>query len=149
MTEAMLSTLPASGPDSSAISNGVTANYRSCDPSSSRLPEGCILDKLLRLQKQSEMDEREAQALRDRLLARVKTTAEQLHQVPGHDGPFGTPAYSFCRNEKSHLSKRLNELKHNGTKEKAPFSGTVFNTLSPGVIGFVASVSSKNHLLTG
>ena len=86
VTEAMLSTLPASGPDSSAISNGVTANYRSCDPSSSHLPEGCILDKLLRLQKQSEMDEREAQALRDRLLARVKTTAEQLHQVPGHGG---------------------------------------------------------------
>lgn len=81
VTEAMLSTLPASGPDPSAISDGVTANYRSCDPSSSRLPEGCILDKLLRLQKQSEMDEREAQALRDRLLARVKTTAEQLHQV--------------------------------------------------------------------
>ena len=63
--------------------------------------------------------------------------------------PFGTPAYLFCRHEKSHLSKRLNELKHNGTKEKAPFSGTVFNTLSPGVIGFVASVSSKKHLLTG
>ena len=86
VTEAMLNTLPASGPDPSAISDGVTANYRSCDPSSSRLPEGCILDKLLRLQKQSEMDEREAQALRDRLLARVKTTAEQLHQVPGHGG---------------------------------------------------------------
>ena len=49
----------------------------------------------------------------------------------------------------SHLSKRLSDLKHNGTQEKAPFSGTVFNTLSPGVISYVASVSSKNHLLTG
>ena len=48
-----------------------------------------------------------------------------------------------------HLSKHLSDLKHNGTQEKAPFSGTVFNTLSPGVIGFVVSVSSKNHLLTG
>ena len=48
-----------------------------------------------------------------------------------------------------HLSKRLSDLKHNGTQEKAPFPGTVINTLSPGVIGSVASVSSKNHLLTG
>ena len=30
-----------------------------------------------------------------------------------------------------------------------PFAGTVFHTLSHNVIGFVASVSSKNHLLTG
>ena len=49
----------------------------------------------------------------------------------------------------SNLSKQLRDLKHNGTQEKLPFCGTVFNTLSPGVIAFVASVSSKNHLLTG
>ena len=49
----------------------------------------------------------------------------------------------------SHLSKRPSDLKQNGTQEKTPFSGTVFNTLSHGVIRFVASVSSKNHLLTG
>ena len=49
----------------------------------------------------------------------------------------------------AHLSKRMSHLKHNGTQEKAPFSVAVFNTLSPGVIGFVVSVSSKNHLLTG
>ena len=49
----------------------------------------------------------------------------------------------------THLSKRLSDLKHNVTQEKALFSGTVFNTLSPGVIGFVASVSSKNHFLSG
>ena len=49
----------------------------------------------------------------------------------------------------THLSKRLSDLKHNDTQEKAPFSVAVFNTLSPGVISFVVSVSSKNHLLTG
>ena len=45
----------------------------------------------------------------------------------------------------SHLSKRPSDLKQNGTQEKTPFSGTVFNTLSHGVIRFVASVSFKNH----
>ena len=45
----------------------------------------------------------------------------------------------------SNLSKRLSDLKHNGTQEKALFSGTVLNTLSPGVIGFIASFSSKNY----
>ena len=49
----------------------------------------------------------------------------------------------------SHLSKRTSDLKQNGTQEKTPLSGTVFNTLSHGVVRFVASGSSKNHLLTG
>ena len=48
-----------------------------------------------------------------------------------------------------HLSKQPSDLKQNGTQEKTQFSGTVFNTLSHGVIRFVASVSSKNHLLGG
>ena len=45
---------------------------------------------------------------------------------------------------KPHLSKRSSDLKQNGTQEKTPCSSTVFNTLSHGVICFVASVSSKN-----
>ena len=49
----------------------------------------------------------------------------------------------------THLSKRSSDLKQNGTQEKTPFTSTVFHTLSHGVIRFVASVSSKNHLLTG
>ena len=61
--------------------------------------------------------------------------------------------FSLVRSEgfkyPSHLSKQSSDLKQNGTQEKTPFSGTVFNTLSHGVIRFVASVSSKNHLLTG
>ena len=48
-----------------------------------------------------------------------------------------------------HLSKHPSDLKQNGTQEKTPFSSTVFHALSHGVIRFVASVSSKNHLLTG
>ena len=44
-----------------------------------------------------------------------------------------------------HLSKRPSDLKQNGTQEKTPFSGTVFHTLSHGVLRFVASVSFKNH----
>ena len=43
--------------------------------------------------------------------------------------------------------KRSTDLKQNCTQEKAPFSSTVFHTLSHGVICFVASVGSKNHLL--
>ena len=39
----------------------------------------------------------------------------------------------------SHFSKRLSDLKQNGTQEMIQFSSTVFNTLSPGGIGFVAS----------
>ena len=31
--------------------------------------------------------------------------------------------------DSTHPSKRLSDLKHNATQEKAPFSGTVFNTL--------------------
>ena len=49
----------------------------------------------------------------------------------------------------SHLSKHPSDLKQNGTQEKTPFSSTVFHALSHGVIRFVASVSFKNHLLTG
>ena len=49
----------------------------------------------------------------------------------------------------AHHSKHPRDLKQNGTQKETPFSGTVFNTLSHGVVRFVASVSSKNHLLTG
>ena len=45
----------------------------------------------------------------------------------------------------AHLSKRLSDLKQNGTQKRTPVSGTVFNTLSHGVVSFVASGSSKNH----
>ena len=45
----------------------------------------------------------------------------------------------------THLSERPSNLKQNGTQEKTPFSGTVFHTLSHGVLRFVASVSFKNH----
>ena len=45
--------------------------------------------------------------------------------------------------EGAHLSKHLNDLKQNSTKDKTPFSGTVFNTLSHGGVRFVASGSSK------
>ena len=48
-----------------------------------------------------------------------------------------------------HFAKCPSDLKHNGTQEKTQLSSTVFNALSPGVIGFVASNSSKNHLLDG
>ena len=47
---------------------------------------------------------------------------------------------NFC---KAHLSKRPSDMKQNGTQEKTPFSSTVFNALSHGVIRFDASVSSK------
>ena len=40
------------------------------------------------------------------------------------------------------LAKRPSDLKQNGTQEKTPFSGTFLNTLSHGVIRFVASGSS-------
>ena len=53
-------------------------------------------------------------------------------------------ALTLCQ---AHLSKRSSDLKQNGTKEKTLFSSTVFQTLSHGVICFVASVSSKNYLL--
>ena len=49
----------------------------------------------------------------------------------------------------SHFAKRTSDLEQNATQEKTPFSGTVFNTFSHSVICFDASVSSKNHLLTG
>ena len=55
----------------------------------------------------------------------------------------------WCPSRGPHLSKRLSDLKQNGTQKKTPSSGTVFNTLSHGVVRFVASGSSKNHLLTG
>ena len=44
-----------------------------------------------------------------------------------------------------HIAKRLSDLKQNGTHKKTPFSGTVFQSLSHGVLRFVASVSFKNH----
>ena len=44
-----------------------------------------------------------------------------------------------------HLAKRPSDLKQNGTQEKTPFSGTVFHTLSHGVLRFVESVSFKTH----
>ena len=47
----------------------------------------------------------------------------------------------------AHLSKHPSDLKQNGTQGMTP--STVFHALSHGVIHFVASVSSKNHLLTG
>ena len=43
------------------------------------------------------------------------------------------------------LAKHPSDLKQNGTQEKISFSGTVFHTLSHGVLHFVASVSFKNH----
>ena len=44
-----------------------------------------------------------------------------------------------------HLAKLPSDLKQNGTQEKTPFSGTVFHTLSHGVVRFVESVSFKSH----
>ena len=49
-----------------------------------------------------------------------------------------------CLERLADLSKRPSDPKQNGTQEKTPFSGTVFHTLSHGVIRIVASVSSKN-----
>ena len=49
----------------------------------------------------------------------------------------------------AHLSKRPSDLKENGTHKKDNISSRVFNTLSHGVICFVASVSSKKYLLEG
>ena len=45
----------------------------------------------------------------------------------------------------SHLAKRPCDLEQNGTQEKTPFSGTVLQTLSHGVLRFVASVSFKDN----
>ena len=45
----------------------------------------------------------------------------------------------------SHLAKWPSDVKQNGTQEKTPFSGTVFNIFLHGVLRFVASVSSRNH----
>ena len=59
-------------------------------------------------------------------------------------------AKKLCFVFTTHLAKRPSDLKQNGTQEKTQFSSTVFNTLSQGVpIHFVASASSKKHLLTG
>ena len=44
-----------------------------------------------------------------------------------------------------HLAKWPNDVKQNGTQEKRPFFGTVFNTFSYGVLRFVTSGSFKNH----
>ena len=43
----------------------------------------------------------------------------------------------------THPPKRPSDLKQNGTQEKTPFSGIVFNTLSHGIVCFLASVSPK------
>ena len=45
----------------------------------------------------------------------------------------------------SYLAKWPSDVKQNGTQEKEPLSGTVFNTLSHDVLRFVASGSFKNH----
>jgi len=55
--------------------------YRSCVSAKTKLPPGSILEKLLVLQTQSDMDELEAQDLRDKLLIHVNTSVEDLHQV--------------------------------------------------------------------
>ena len=57
--------------------------------------------------------------------------------------PYHAPRKVLCK--KAHLAKRPSDLKQNGSKEKIPFTGTVFHTLSHGVLHFVASVSFKNH----
>ena len=73
----------------------------------------------------------------------TKARAKWTHMI------FKIGEFTMMKYDFSHLSKRPSDLKQNGTQEKTPFSGTVFNTLSHGVIRFAASVSSKNHLLTG
>ena len=50
---------------------------------------------------------------------------------------------------KSHLSKGPSYLKQKCTQLPTPFSGTVFNALSLGVLHFVQSVSLRNHFLVG
>ena len=57
--------------------------------------------------------------------------------------PYHAPRKVLCK--KAHLSKRPSDLKQNGSKEKIPFTGTVFHTLSHGVPRFVVSGSFKNH----
>ena len=49
----------------------------------------------------------------------------------------------------THLSKAPSDLKRKCTLFPTPFSGTVFNALSLGVIHFVRSVSLRNHFLVG
>ena len=49
----------------------------------------------------------------------------------------------------SHLSKGLSYLKQKCTQLPTPFSGTVSNALTLGVIRFVQSVSLRNHFLVG
>ena len=49
----------------------------------------------------------------------------------------------------SHLSKAPSDLKQKCTQFLTPFSGTVFNALSLGVIHFVRSVSLRNRFLVG
>ena len=46
----------------------------------------------------------------------------------------------------SHFAKRLRDLKQNGTQKKTPFSGTVFNTLSHGVVALLRVVAQKTTL---
>ena len=49
----------------------------------------------------------------------------------------------------AHLSKGPSDLKQNGKQENLSFSGPGFHGLSSGVICFVPSVSSENHLQNG
>ena len=49
----------------------------------------------------------------------------------------------------AHLSKGPSYLKQKCTQHPTPFSGTVFNALSLGVIHFFRSVSLRNHFLVG
>ena len=49
----------------------------------------------------------------------------------------------------SHLSKGQSYLKEKCTQHPTPFSGTVLNAFSLGLIHFVQSVSLRNHFLVG
>ena len=49
----------------------------------------------------------------------------------------------------SHLSKGSSDLKQKCTQPPTPFSGTLFDALSLGVIHFIWSVSLRNHFLIG
>ena len=69
----------------------------------------------------------------------------ELTPMSNHTQGENTSTHHSLHITLSHLAKRLSDLKQNGTQAKTPFSGTVFHTLSHGVLRFVASVSFKNH----
>ena len=68
-------------------------------------------------------------------------------------GPFPHSRLAACVLNQwpfiSHLSKHLSDLKENGTQKSHQFLTQFFNTLPHGVVCFITSGSSKNHLLTG